>query len=162
MAKDIILKTLEEVSILTAKIEGWNDKIRLAVLDDYISFLDDCASGVSRKPTQAVDKLWHRHILNTQLYLSFTHQRYGKYIHHIACVPDEHAYIFNQKNPRDYLSLNNADPTGLYEVADCSDSDKMSLSLSTDTLTAYADCSGTEQEDSPHEPEKMTAELDYA
>lgn len=89
MRETLLLENLDEISLIVAARNEWSEDIRLRALRQYTEYLDDIAAGTSRRPTVMVDLLWHEHILNTHLYTDYTFEKYGKYIHHVACVPSE-------------------------------------------------------------------------
>lgn len=85
------LESLEEVSHLVALKSGWDDSRRRDTLRDYECYLHGAAScndlSAFANPTLDVDLLWHEHMLHSQLYMDYCRQNFGRYIHHVACIP---------------------------------------------------------------------------
>jgi hypothetical protein len=80
---------IEAISHLVALKEGWSELRRLATATAYEAYLARSGSGVFERPTLDVDALWHCHILNTTSYERYCKQRFGRYVHHLACVAPE-------------------------------------------------------------------------
>ena len=94
---DIVLDNLEDISRLTAAKEGWTEDQRARVLSSYMLYLQKCARGEGGRPTLAVDRLWHEHILHTQIYERDMKAWFGRFIHHRACVADEYRDLFTRE-----------------------------------------------------------------
>lgn len=82
-----MLKSLEEISHLTALKEAWTEEIRDQVIAEYKRFLRKAALGEAGRPTLGVDKLWHDHMLHTEIYERDCITWFGKFIHHRPCIP---------------------------------------------------------------------------
>ncbi len=155
MRGPLLLENLDEISLIVAARNGWSEGIRLSALHDYVEYLDDIAAGASRRPTVMVDLLWHEHILNTHLYTAYTFEKYGRYLHHVACVPSEYCDLVTNARARACGSegeLNGASasvtqptsiddlPARMMALADCGNHTHGEAQECTDHLLSLADC----------------------
>ncbi|CAF3385249.1 unnamed protein product, partial [Rotaria sp. Silwood2] len=71
-----IIERLEEHEHLT-HAEALNCVVELA------HYYTAIKHGKNGSPSKMVDKAWHAHILNTQMYMEFTKAELGRFVHHV-------------------------------------------------------------------------------
>ncbi|MCV0425744.1 MAG: hypothetical protein K5905_09735, partial [Roseibium sp.] len=110
-------------AILAALKNNWSASERDTILREYQSFLHDAVrAGEFRRPSRAVDCLWHEHILHTELYARYCHEKFGRYIHHMACIPPKYRTNFEAAVGRvmhPVEELETGARSGMGEFADC-------------------------------------------
>jgi hypothetical protein len=74
------------ISHLIAIENDWSEGRRNLAVEEYEQYLALAAKGYAGSPPSDVDELWHRHILNTLSYVRYCDIRFGRYIHHVACL----------------------------------------------------------------------------
>ena len=84
---EVSLIDIVEISHYVAMMEGWSDAERRSCLSDYQHFLQRASLRPTR-PSVAVDRLWHEHILNTRSYEAYCMPRFGRIIHHVPCIDE--------------------------------------------------------------------------
>jgi len=47
------------------------------------NFYTGLRNNLNGSPSEMIDKAWHAHILNTQMYFHFSESVFGRYLHHI-------------------------------------------------------------------------------
>jgi hypothetical protein len=75
---------LEPVKFCLIKKKGWSLKKADLVGELYVKFLRliQLYPEKSIVPTQAIDEMWHMHILDTRKYQTDCHDLFGGFIHH--------------------------------------------------------------------------------
>ena len=83
-----ITLSVPDLSHLVAIEEKWSEVERISTLLSYESFLQKAATanGLLPVPSPAVDKLWHAHLLHTELYQDYCLDRFGRVVHHVPMV----------------------------------------------------------------------------
>src|SRR4051794_25467902 len=96
---------VETLSHLAAIENDWSESERCQLVIEYEEYLGRASSGSTEAPSIRVDKLWHLHILNSLSYVNYCNERFGHYVHHIACVAPDIVSEMKRRIGRDLPSF---------------------------------------------------------
>ena len=145
---------LENLSLFAAADHGWTEERRQKTLNEYKLFLSEAANCQRDgryivKPSQDVDKLWHLHLLHSEIYVRDCTAWFGAYVHHRPALTTRQLRLLSQLEGAEWSMPLTSDSVLAIDMSasdDCSSGDAVPTIFnagaeSSAAATASKDCS---------------------